>query len=133
MTSGRQPPTGDGHTTQILRANGKKLSQEFPFCFIVHAYVITPAAVNLMQNRIDEQFEPLRQNRRAGFTAYITGGDPNLERTIDIAVALAEAGVDFLELGVPLSHPLSAGIALHVGAQRPTAPRTTLPALAYPA
>jgi len=64
-----------------------------------------------MQNRIDEQFEALRQNRRAGFIAYITGGDPNLERTIDIAVALAEAGVDFLELGVPFSDPLADGIA----------------------
>jgi tryptophan synthase alpha chain len=125
------PRTGGGHIAQILRANRKKLSQEFPFCFIVHAYVITPAAVNLMQNRIDEQFEALRQNRRAGFTAYITGGDPDLERTIDIAVGLAEAGVDFLELGVPFSDPLADGIANQLGAQRALASGTTLPKLLY--
>ena len=70
-----------------------------------------------MQNRIDEQFEALRRNGRAGFAAYITGGDPNLERTIDIAVGLAETGVDFLELGVPFSDPLADGIANQDGGQ----------------
>jgi tryptophan synthase alpha chain len=87
--------------------------------------------VKLIQNRIDEQFEVLRQNRRAGFTAYITGGDPNLERTIEIAVGLAEAGVDFLELGVPFSDPLADGIANQLGAQRALASGTTLPKLLY--
>ena len=84
-----------------------------------------------MQNRIDEQFEALRCNGRAGFAAYITGGDPNLERTIDIAVALAEAGVDFLEVGVPFSDPLADGIANQLGAQRALASGTTLPKLLY--
>src|SRR5438105_9372241 len=84
-----------------------------------------------MQNRIDERFEALRRTRRAGFTAYITGGDPNLERTIDIAVGLAEAGIDFLELGVPFSDPLADGIANQSGAQRALASGTTLPKLLY--
>ncbi|HEY4781456.1 MAG TPA: tryptophan synthase subunit alpha [Chthoniobacterales bacterium] len=84
-----------------------------------------------MQNRIDEQFEALRRNGRAGFAAYITGGDPNLERTIDIAVGLAETGVDFLELGVPFSDPLADGIANQLGAQRALASGTTLPKLLY--
>ena len=84
-----------------------------------------------MQNRVDEQFEALRRSGRAGFTAYITGGDPNLERTIDIAIGLAEAGVDFLELGVPFSDPLADGIANQLGAQRALASGTTLPKLLY--
>jgi tryptophan synthase alpha chain len=84
-----------------------------------------------MQNRIDEQFEALRRSGQAGFTAYITGGDPTLERTIDIAVGLAEAGVDFLELGVPFSDPLADGIANQLGAQRALASGTTLPKLLY--
>jgi tryptophan synthase alpha chain len=84
-----------------------------------------------MQNRIDEKFDTLRRNGRAGFTAYITGGDPNLERTIDIAVGLAEAGIDFLELGVPFSDPLADGIVNQLGAQRALASGTTLPKLLY--
>ena len=88
-------------------------------------------AAQLMQNRIDDQFELLRRNGRAAFTAYITGGDPNLERTIDIAVGLTEAGIDFLELGVPFSDPLADGIANQLGAQRALAAGTTLPKLLY--
>ena len=41
--------------------------------------------------------------------AYITTGYPSLEFTIDAALALAEAGVDTLELGMPFSDPVADG------------------------
>jgi tryptophan synthase alpha chain len=41
--------------------------------------------------------------------AYITTGFPSLEFTIDAALALAEAGVDTLELGMPFSDPVADG------------------------
>jgi len=41
--------------------------------------------------------------------AYITTGFPSLEFTIDAAHALAEAGVDTLELGMPFSDPVADG------------------------
>lgn len=41
--------------------------------------------------------------------AYITTGYPSLEFTIDMALALAEAGVDTLELGIPFSDPVADG------------------------
>jgi tryptophan synthase alpha chain len=129
--SARLSRVSDGHAAQFRRAGRKKLSQVFTFCLIVHPHVRTQGVVKLMQNRIDEQFEALRRNGRAGFTAYITGGDPSLERTIDIAVRLAEVGVDFLELGVPFSDPLADGIANQLGAQRALASGTTLPKLLY--
>ena len=84
-----------------------------------------------MQNRIDQTFALLRARNRAGFMAYITGGDPTLERTLDVALALADAGVDFLEIGVPFSDPLADGIANQLGAQRALQAGATLPKLLY--
>jgi tryptophan synthase alpha chain len=41
--------------------------------------------------------------------AYITTGYPSLDFTVDMALALAESGVDTLELGVPFSDPVADG------------------------
>ncbi|MEA2028808.1 MAG: tryptophan synthase subunit alpha [Campylobacterota bacterium] len=41
--------------------------------------------------------------------AYITTGYPSLDFTVDMALALADAGVDTLELGVPFSDPVADG------------------------
>ena len=41
--------------------------------------------------------------------AYITTGFPSLDFTVDAALALAEAGVDILELGMPFSDPVADG------------------------
>ena len=41
--------------------------------------------------------------------AYITTGYPGKAFTVDLALALAEAGVDTLELGIPFSDPVADG------------------------
>jgi len=41
--------------------------------------------------------------------AYITTGFPDLEFTVDASLALSEAGVDTLELGMPFSDPVADG------------------------
>jgi tryptophan synthase alpha chain len=41
--------------------------------------------------------------------AYITTGYPDPEFTVDLALSLAEAGVDTLELGIPFSDPVADG------------------------
>lgn len=41
--------------------------------------------------------------------AYITSGYPDNDFTVDLALALAENGVDTLELGVPFSDPVADG------------------------
>lgn len=77
-------------------------------------------------NRIDTKFGELRASNRSGFIAYITAGDPHLSATEALVPALAEAGVDIIELGVPFSDPLADGITNQMGAQRALASGTTL-------
>ena len=79
-----------------------------------------------MQNRIDQTFERLRSRGQKGFVAYIGAGDPTLAATEAIALALEEAGVDVLELGVPFSDPLADGIVNQQAALRGLASGTTL-------
>jgi len=44
--------------------------------------------------------------------AYITTGFPSLDFTVDASLALAEAGVDTLELGMPFSDPVADGAVI---------------------
>lgn len=69
-------------------------------------------------NRIIARFAALKAAGRKGFVAYIAAGDPSLGRTIDLALALERAGVDFLELGVPFSDPLADGAVNQQAANR---------------
>lgn len=84
-----------------------------------------------MTNRIDEKFTTLKTENRSAFIVYITGGDPSLEKTIEIAATLERAGTDVLEIGVPFSDPLADGIANQLGAQRALQAGATLPKLLY--
>lgn len=77
-------------------------------------------------NRIDAAFARLKAEGRKGFVAYVTAGDPNLDATVDLALALEQAGVDILELGVPFSDPLADGIVNQLAAARALAAGTTL-------
>ncbi|HSH14907.1 MAG TPA: tryptophan synthase subunit alpha [Verrucomicrobiae bacterium] len=76
-------------------------------------------------NRIVERFARLKQQNQKGFVAYIGAGDPNLEATFQLALALDHAGVDVLELGIPFSDPLADGIVNQLAAQRGLAAGTT--------
>jgi tryptophan synthase alpha chain len=60
-------------------------------------------------NRIDRRFVELRKLRRKAFIAFITAGYPDLKATEQLVKALAGAGVDIIELGVPFSDPMSDG------------------------
>lgn len=78
------------------------------------------------QNRIDQTFSRLRAEGSKGFVAYIGAGDPDLARTLDLALALEGVGVDILELGVPFSDPLADGAVNQAAACRALASGTTV-------
>ncbi|MDX1583736.1 MAG: tryptophan synthase subunit alpha [Thermoanaerobaculia bacterium] len=76
--------------------------------------------------RIDDLFRRLRKERRCGFIAYVTCGDPSIDATVEIIRAVAEAGADAIELGVPFSDPIADGPTIQAASQRALAHGTTL-------
>lgn len=76
--------------------------------------------------RIQRKFAELRGSAKKAFVAFITAGDPSLERTLEVALSLAAAGVDVLELGVPFSDPLADGPVIQRASERALARGTTL-------
>lgn len=67
-------------------------------------------------SRITRTFEAL--NGRGALVAYITAGDPSLEATEILVPAIAEAGADIIELGLPFSDPLLDGPSIQLSAYR---------------
>jgi tryptophan synthase alpha chain len=78
-------------------------------------------------NRIVERFARLKNEGKKGFVVYIGAGDPDLEATRQLALALDKVGVDVLELGVPFSDPLADGLVNQLAAQRGLESGTTPP------
>lgn len=52
------------------------------------------------------------------FIPFITCGDPNLAVTEELAVAMAEAGADLIELGIPFSDPTAEGPVIQAASGR---------------
>jgi tryptophan synthase alpha chain len=69
-------------------------------------------------NRIDARFSLLKKENKAAFVAYITAGDPSVDLSVDLVLALDRAGADVVELGVPFSDPLADGVVNQMAAQR---------------
>jgi tryptophan synthase alpha chain len=69
-------------------------------------------------DRIAETFRAAKAEGRALFVAYICGGDPTPEASLDVARALFANGTDLLEIGVPFSDPLADGLTNQLAAQR---------------
>ena len=78
-------------------------------------------------NRIDRLFADLQGKKRKALVAYLVAGDPDLDATAQLVPALAAAGADLVELGVPFSDPLADGIVNQLGCQRALDSGTTLP------
>src|SRR5947207_11978090 len=59
--------------------------------------------------RIEKRFAQLKSDGGKAFIPYVTAGDPSLEITLELVLALEKAGADLIELGVPFSDPIADG------------------------
>jgi tryptophan synthase alpha chain len=69
-------------------------------------------------NRIDAKFANLREHRRKALIPYVTVGDPHAEGTAAIMTAMAAAGADVIELGMPFSDPMADGPVIQKASER---------------
>lgn len=69
-------------------------------------------------NRIDDKFASLRAAGEKALVCFVTAGDPNLETTRGIVLALEQGGADVVELGVPFSDPMADGPSIQASSMR---------------
>ncbi|GAB6067101.1 tryptophan synthase subunit alpha [Methylothermus subterraneus] len=77
-------------------------------------------------SRIQTVFANLARQGRKALIPFVTAGDPDLESTLRYLRALAAAGADILELGVPFSDPMADGPVIQRASERALAGKVSL-------
>ncbi len=77
-------------------------------------------------SRLTATFDALRARGEKGLVTYITAGDPNPAASAAVIRAIAQAGADVIEIGVPFSDPLADGPAIQRATERALRGGTTL-------
>lgn len=76
--------------------------------------------------RLAERFARLRERGGKALIPFVTAGDPDLDTTEALVLALAEAGADAIEIGVPFSDPMAEGPTIQRASERALAAGTSL-------
>ena len=69
-------------------------------------------------SRIAATFTALKRQNRKALIPFVTAGDPDLAMTVPLMHALAAAGADVIELGVPFSDPMADGPTIQRSSER---------------
>lgn len=69
-------------------------------------------------SRVNATFQSLAKRGEKALIAYVMAGDPSLDKTEEIVLALEHAGVDLVELGIPFSDPVADGPTIQKAAER---------------
>ncbi|MBX3620065.1 MAG: tryptophan synthase subunit alpha [Rhizobacter sp.] len=78
-------------------------------------------------SRIHATFESLKVQGRKALIPYVTAGDPFPDATVELMLAMAQAGADVIELGVPFSDPMADGPVIQRAAERALAQGIGMP------
>jgi tryptophan synthase alpha chain len=76
------------------------------------------ASATTSPDRLAARFAALAADRRRALVAYLTAGHPDRERSIATLQAVAAAGADVIEVGVPFSDPLADGPVIQASSQQ---------------
>lgn len=77
-------------------------------------------------SRIKDRFDQLGQRGETALVPFLTAGDPDIKRTLDLVLELDKAGADVIELGMPFSDPMADGPTIQAASERALAAGTTL-------
>jgi tryptophan synthase alpha chain len=69
-------------------------------------------------SRIDERFQALRERGEGALVVFLSAGDPDLDTTEALVLAMAESGADVIEIGVPFSDPTADGPTIQRSSER---------------
>ncbi len=81
---------------------------------------------DINSSRITTALREAVERGEKGLIPYIMAGDPSLDETVELAVAMDRAGADVLELGIPFSDPVADGPAIQAAAVRSLKSGTTV-------
>ena len=76
--------------------------------------------------RIRDAFARAQSEGRAALAPYLAIGHPSPAATLDLIPAVARAGADLMELGIPFSDPLADGPVIQMATQRALAQGMTV-------
>ena len=71
-----------------------------------------------MTTRIDRRFALCAQENRAALVTYLMAGDPDPATSLDVFRAMAKAGADVLEIGMPFTDPMADGPSIQAAGLR---------------
>ena len=77
-------------------------------------------------SRLETVFSQLRAEGRSALIPFFTAGDPTPEVTVPMLHALAGAGADVIEVGVPFSDPMADGPVIQKSNERALATGTPI-------
>lgn len=69
-------------------------------------------------NRIVGKFNYLKVKNEKAFIPFVTAGDPDLDTTFKLILALEKAGADIIEIGIPYSDPMADGPVIQASSTR---------------
>jgi len=67
---------------------------------------------------VGEAFEKAAAENRAAVVGYLPAGFPSVDGAITAAIAMAQAGADVVEIGLPYSDPLMDGPVIQAAVHR---------------
>ncbi len=69
-------------------------------------------------NRIERVFQRVKEESTSALVGFITAGDPDYDKSLEVIKGMFDSGVDILELGIAFSDPTADGQAIQRSSQR---------------